>query len=361
MVLPYEYLRSLSGSGTPGGERPIAWKIGAALIWENNSLEPQYLNTPEAPRARFHLDQTKTIKSILADATKVNWQAPSPIDLLPTTSDDTYLDTVRQIIRGISEGHFYQINFLRYFHAYKSHGWDNLCHLMELRSGPFGSMATLGSKVFASFSPERFVEVDLSIPESARIRSWPIKGTAPRYPSDPAADQESGNQLKTSAKDRAELRIIIDLMRNDLHQICEAGSVTVESDGDLKKFSHVWHLEGEVAGSLKTGLTWRDLLKALCPAGSITGAPKIAAMNRIQADEGRERGFFMGNTFTIFGDGSMRSSVNIRTLTSDNWVRSAHYAAGSGIVIKSDPMLELNEIESKTNVLTMAQEASLEL
>jgi anthranilate/para-aminobenzoate synthase component I len=356
MALPYEFLQSNAGVKALGHERPIVWQVKAALIWEGDNTEPSYHADPDAAKSRFHLEQTRSLKTILSDSAKVSWTKANPLALQPTTSDDTYLDTTRQIIHDIGQGQFYQINYLRYFHAYKALGWENLCHLMEERSGPFGCLMTIGSKVVASFSPERFVEISHREFGVNAIKTWPIKGTAPRFPASEIEDQKSGEALRSSEKDRAELRMIVDLMRNDLNQVCSPGSVTVTNEGDLKKFHHVWHLEGEISGTLRQGLSWRALLKALCPGGSITGAPKIAAMERIHRDEARERGFFMGNTFVIFEDGSMRSSINIRTLFSDNWMQSAQYAAGSGIVIKSDPHSELMEVKTKCQVLTSVQE-----
>jgi para-aminobenzoate synthetase component 1 len=151
--------------------------------------------------------------------------------------------------------------------------------------------------------------------------------------------------------------MIIDLMRNDLTRVCENDSIEVLSSGELKGFKHVWHLEGHIKGRLSAGQTLRELLSVLCPGGSITGAPKIAAMSRIRADEGQSRGFFMGNFLTINHDGSVRSNILIRTLLSDNWMTSARYAAGSGLVAKSIPEQELLEIITKCAPVTLSNEA----
>jgi para-aminobenzoate synthetase component 1 len=353
-VMPYDAMnRSSKQSGT-GGERVLAWEIFAGLIWGEGDKDPRYITTEHAENARFHLPWTSKLKSILAESKAYTPAPPRGIRLLPTTSDDTYLDTVRRIIDDIRRGKFYQINLLRFFQADQAHGWQNLCALMEKQNAPQATLVTQGSRVIASLSPERFIEITQDH-QGARLTTWPIKGTAPRFADDPAQDENAGEALSHSEKDRAELRMIIDLMRNDLMQVCESGTVSVVKDGALKRFSHVWHLEGEVCGRLRPDATLETLLNALCPGGSITGAPKIAAMQRIMADEGQSRGYFMGHAFRINYDGSVQSNILIRTLVSDQWMKSARYAAGSGIVIKSDPQAELDEIRAKCAIVTEDQ------
>ena len=351
-ALPYETFAGDSDSEK--SERPIAWSVKAALIWDKGSTEPKYVELPDAKTARFHLAREKEIKTLLTDAKK--WIPPpiESIELLPTTSDDTYLDSVRSVIESIRSGMFYQVNLLRYFQSHRARGWDNLCVRMEQHSGPQGALITQGSRVLASMSPERFIEITPSDDETL-IDTWPIKGTAPRISDNEKKDHESGQALLSSHKDQAELHMIIDLVRNDLTRICKPGSVEVLSPGELKKFSHVWHLEGQVRGTISPNLTLLELLKAVCPGGSITGAPKIASMARIRADEGQPRGFFMGNFFRINHDGSVQSNILIRTLVSDNWMRTARYAAGSGLVIKSIPENELDEIRSKCTTVTSVE------
>lgn len=351
-AVPYEYFGN--DVRAQQNERVIAWEVKAALVWDSGKSEPRYVARSDAKSARFHLDPTRELKTLLADAQKWNPCDPAPVELLPTTSDDSYLDSARSIIDSIREGDFYQVNLLRYFQAPKAGGWENICMRLEQNSGPYGCILTQGSRIIASFSPERFIEITPQV-SGATISTWPIKGTSQRVPSDQLADEKVGQKLLESEKDLAELRMIIDLMRNDLGKVCKPGSIQVLSGGCLKKFASVWHLEGEVTGQLRTNITLRELLSALCPGGSITGAPKIAAMERIRSEEGQDRGFFMGNVFTIMHDGSLKSNILIRTLVSDNWMRTARYAAGSGLVIKSSPEMELKEVKSKCIVLTGMQ------
>jgi anthranilate/para-aminobenzoate synthase component I len=350
-AVPYETYAGGKNHAQEGSERPLAWEIKAALIWDEGSSEPRYIARTDCATSRFHLNYKPQIIALLAQAKK--WEPPTlrPMTLHGSTSHDTYLDSAREIIEAIARGDFYQVNLLRYFSIAAAHGWDNLCARMESNSGPHGALLTAGSRVIASFSPERFIEVSIR-DNKHHISTWPIKGTAPRDASDPLKDLASGAALSDSAKDQAELHMIIDLMRNDLSRICERGTVAVTQSGTLKKFKHVWHLEGEITGELIPAQNLEQILAALCPGGSITGAPKIAAMERIKNDEGQPRGFFMGNLFRINHDGSLQSNILIRTLVSNNWMTSANYAAGSGLVIKSSPEAELLEIQSKCSPVT---------
>jgi anthranilate/para-aminobenzoate synthase component I len=227
---------------------------------------------------------------------------------------------------------------------------------MDANSGPQGVLISIGNKIVASFSPERFIEIYRNS-NSLQISTWPIKGTATRCINNEQKDLEIGTNLSKSRKDNAELHMIIDLMRNDFAQICLPGTVEVKDHGSLKKFFQVWHLEGHISGNLDPSHNLNAILSAVCPGGSITGAPKVAVMNRIRQEEGRLRGYFMGNFFRINHDGSLQSNIMIRTLTSENWLRSATYAAGSGIVIKSEPHKELLEIAAKCAPVTLMTKA----
>ena len=361
ILLPYDsYLRhSTVASATVASstlasstsERPLAWEVKAGLVWNHGSSEPRYVSRRDASSARFHLEWGSQLKDLIYEAKKFAPVDVRPIALRPATSDDTYLESVRSIIRGIQAGDFYQVNVLRYFHALNAHGWQNICALMELNSGPQGALISQGSRVVASFSPEKFIGVE-NHDGQFEISTWPIKGTAARDLKNEKKDHEIGVELEKSQKDLAELRMIIDLMRNDLSKICVEASVQVVSSGTLKKFSHVWHLEGHIRGELKAEETLGEILAAVCPGGSITGAPKLAAMDRISEEEGQPRGYFMGNFLRINHDGSLQSNILIRTMISEDWMKSGRYAAGSGLVIKSEPEKELAEIKSKCATIT---------
>jgi anthranilate/para-aminobenzoate synthase component I len=350
-LLPYEtYNQDAAQSGL--SNRPLAWDIHAGLVWDRGSSVPEYVAKSSSTTARFHLDYKTKLLPLIQDASKYKHPPVRGIILTPTISDESYIDTAANLIRSITNGDLYQINLLRYFHAAQAGSWQNLCALMEENSGPQGVLISIGNKIVASFSPERFVEIS-GTSNDLRISTWPIKGTAPRCVDNDTTDQKIGARLAQSRKDLAELHMIIDLMRNDFSRICRPGTVQVEDRGSLKKFFRVWHLEGHISGALDTSQSLNAILSAVCPGGSITGAPKVAAMTRIRQEEGRSRGYFMGNFFRINNDGSLQSNIMIRTLTSENGLRSAAYAAGSGIVIRSDPQEELLEITAKCAPVTL--------
>jgi para-aminobenzoate synthetase component 1 len=144
--------------------------------------------------------------------------------------------------------------------------------------------------------------------------------------------------------------MIIDLMRNDLNRICVPGTVKVKDANRLVSFINVHHLVGAVTGQLRDGLKIQDFLTALCPGGSITGAPKIEVIRAIREFEGRPRGFFMGHAFMLDESGTFNSSILIRTLQKVAG-KDYEFSAGSGIVIHSDPKSERFEIDAKCNVL----------
>ncbi len=344
-LLPYETYHHDS-TLTGNIDRPLAWEIYAGLVWENDVDPPTYVTKKSIASARFHFDYKTKLLPLIKDAGKYSHPTAKQLVLTPTTSDESYIEATAHLIRSIANGDFYQINLLRFFHASRAHSWQNLCALMEANSGPQGVLISSGNKIVASFSPERFIEIDRNS-NGIQISTWPIKGTAPRCMNDDNKDREIGISLSKSRKDIAELHMIIDLMRNDFAQICLPGTVQVKDQGSLKKFFRVWHLEGHISGDLDPSLNLKSLLSAVCPGGSITGAPKVAVMKRIRQEECRPRGYFMGNFFRINHDGSLQSNIMIRTLISENWLRSATYAAGSGIVIKSDPQKELLEIRAK--------------
>jgi len=195
-----------------------------------------------------------------------------------------------------------------------------------------------------SISPELFLKVDAGI-----VQSSPIKGTRPRA-HDPAEDQALSADLLTSEKDRAELAMIVDVVRNDLGRVCETGSVEVTRHAALMTLPTVHHLYSTVKGRLRGGLV--DLLRAAFPAASITGAPKIEAIRAAMREEGQRRGPCMGAIGWISMDGNMELSVAIRTaFTSDGQVR---YYAGCGITADSDPHTEFIESSHKAAAFVRA-------
>lgn len=223
--------------------------------------------------------------------------------------------------------------------------------LVARHPSPFATFLSLGDIAVVSHSPERF----LSRTRGGQLETRPIKGTMARS-TDLATDQANARILQASVKDRAENLMIVDLMRNDLSRVCVAGSVKVPRLCALESFSTVHHLVSDVIGQQKAGLGFFDALAASFPPGSITGAPKVRAMEIISELEGEPRGPWCGSMIRVGFDGSADSSVLIRTAAcekrGDTWAVTAR--AGAGIIADSVPSLEYDEMLVKARALRVA-------
>lgn len=279
----------------------------------------------------------------------------SSLELIPKNSNEDYLAQCRRAIDYIKEGRFYQINLLRYFSVRGTVSRKNLVARLKTHSGPFGALFDFEDYILCSFSPERFVALTQTL-DSIKALCSPIKGTRPRF-LDRKLDQKSKESLKNSDKDWSELNMITDLMRNDLNAISQRQSVVVSSSGEVQTFQTVFHLMSEICSTIRPNLSLDEFFSFLCPAGSITGAPKIEVMRAINEFEGRPRGVFMGNVFYSSRAGCFDSSVLIRTLYGKKTAISCYdagrfeYAAGSGVVLSSSPKEELSEIFHKCSVI----------
>jgi para-aminobenzoate synthetase component 1 len=196
-----------------------------------------------------------------------------------------------------------------------------------------------GPLKISSASPERFISV-----RDRAVETRPIKGTRPRM-GDPAVDQLYRNELENSEKDRAENAMIVDLLRNDLSKVCEDHSVEVPALFALEDFASVHHLVSTVTGALRVDKTPADLLRACFPGGSITGCPKVRAMEIIEEQEPHRRGPYCGALGYLGFNGNMDTNIAIRTLvyTGD----TVSFNTGSGIVADSDPAGEYEETFDK--------------
>jgi para-aminobenzoate synthetase component 1 len=200
----------------------------------------------------------------------------------------------------------------------------------------------------ASASPERFL-----FAENGEVETRPIKGTRPRGLT-PEEDFARVEDLRQSVKDRAENIMIVDLLRNDLGRVCAYGSVRVEAVCRLESFRYVHHLVSEVRGRLRSGLGPIDLLRAAFPGGSVTGAPKVRAMQIIAELEQTARGPYCGSLGYLGFDGTMDTNILIRTFTvGRGWVQ---FPVGGGIVADSVPEREYEETWHKAEGLLRALE-----
>lgn len=263
---------------------------------------------------------------------------------LPDQSRCAFEAKIRRTIDYINAGDIFQANVAQRFVTDLPEGLDPYglyLRLRDLSPAPFAAYLGCGpGRAVVSASPERF----LSLSPGGRIETRPIKGTRPRGEDD-VADDRFADELRKSTKDRAENLMIVDLLRNDISRVARIGSVTAPKLFELETFSRVHHLVSEVDGELAPGLDAVDLLRATFPGGSITGAPKIRAMEIIHELEPVPRGPYCGAVIWAGFNGAMDSSIVIRTLTvSDGQVAAQ---AGGGIVADSDPAAEYDETLTK--------------
>lgn len=250
-----------------------------------------------------------------------------------------YMESVERSIHAIVElGDLFEINYTERLCA--DVGVEPFDFYMKMRGVSTGNyMAYLDTGdgwQLASVSPEQFISC-----QDRHLVTRPIKGTCRRDEHDPVRDKELAETLMASAKDRAENIMIVDLMRNDLTQVCELGSVQATELCGLESFAGVHHLVSTVEGTLAEGLNAMDALLASFPAGSITGAPKLRSMEYIHELELSARGPYTGSMFYVSSCGQMDSSVLIRT--AELCDGKALYGAGGAIVSHSDAELEWNE------------------
>jgi len=258
-----------------------------------------------------------------------------------------YLQAVRRAIEYIHAGDCFQVNLAqRLLYPWQKPPVELYRRLRRCNPAPFAAYLDMGDFALASASPERFLRV-----EKGEVQTCPIKGTRPRG-LDRQEDEAQARELLASGKDRAENIMIVDLLRNDLGRVCQYGSVHVSAVCRLESYEYVHHLVSEVRGRLRAGLGPIDLLRAAFPGGSVTGAPKIRAMEIIAELEPTARGPYCGSLAYMGFDGSMDSSILIRTCTiGGGWVQ---FPVGGGIVADSDPQREYEETWHKAEGIIRA-------
>lgn len=266
---------------------------------------------------------------------------------------DEYLASIRLIKEHIAAGDIYQANLTQQFTCALPEEIGPEQVFMRLRRdhpAPFAAFIRRREDTVVSISPERFLRADAGR-DARHVEAWPIKGTRPRG-ANFEADGRLREELKSSEKDRAENVMIVDLLRNDLGRVCRYGSVEVAELCAIEEHPTLFHLVSKVRGILRDEVSAGDLLRASFPCGSITGAPKIRAMEIIDEVESVPRGLSMGAIGYFAFDGSLDLSVAIRTMTVRDGV--ARFNVGGGIVADSDPAQEYEESLVKARALFRA-------
>lgn len=262
-------------------------------------------------------------------------------------SHGAYLAAVERAIEYIYAGDVFQVNLAQRL-LYPAAGTSVQLYqrLRERNPATFGGYFDLGAFQICSASPERFVSV-----LHGEVETRPIKGTRSRTLG-PEANLFAGDELQASIKDRAENVMIVDLLRNDLSRVCAAESIRVTQLCRLEQYEFVQHLVSAVRGTLRPGLNALDLLRAVFPGGSITGAPKIRAQEVIAELEPVARGAYCGSLGYLGFDGTLDTSILIRTITAGGgWWQ---FPVGGGIVSQSVPQREYEETWQKAEGLLRA-------
>lgn len=316
--------------------------------------------TPETGSLGMRWQAARTVISVRAGQAE-SWgfghAPPLPPDFLPASAlprahgalspcwDEVAhraaIETIRDLIR---EGAFYVANLCVPFEG-SFHGDPVTLALAAFSRAkpPYGAFLHLGDRHLLCLSMERLLSR-----RGDRLRSEPIKGTVPLV-GDEALDGAAGGTLRQDPKERAEHAMIVDLVRNDLGRVSDAGSVKVPRFMEVERFPTVQHLVSRVEGTARFGLGLAELLRSMVPGGSVTGAPKHAVCGHLAAAEAAPRGFYCGALGWIGTDGDMDLALPIRTAE----VREGHitYWAGGGITFLSEAAKEWREMEIKTRVI----------
>lgn len=298
-----------------------------------------------------HSDQTWHEVGLLSESVRETTGQPAKIGAFRAkTTRDAFLRGVARIKEWIAAGDIYQVNLSQAFAAEVSGGslFPLYESLRDASPAPMASWLSLGGVEVLSSSPESFLKIS-----GRGIETRPIKGTRPRF-TDPDEDRRSAYELQTSAKEIAELVMITDLLRNDLGQVCEFGSVEVSEMLQLESLAQVHHLVSTVTGTLRPETDAIEALAACFPGGSITGAPKKRAMEIIRNLESAPRGIYCGAIGWLGFNGESSFNIAIRTLVREGGRLT--YRVGAGIVADSDPQKEYEETLHKAAGIRLAVE-----
>ena len=313
-----------------------AWNRGAGEAWCVSTGLPESDADIREARARERLlTQWRILETVESGDAAPHARAGRP-SVVSNFTRETYLRMVERALQHIAAGDIYQVNLAQRFHVDPAPPLPELYRsLREASPAPFLAYLSLADGGIASSSPERFFRI-----EGERIETWPIKGTRPRGAT-AAEDLELKGLLRASAKDRAENLMIVDLERNDLGRVCEIGSIRVPALFEVSSHSNVHHLVSRVEGRIRPGIHPVDIIRALFPGGSITGAPKIRAVEIIDDLEPVQRGVYTGAIGYWDVSGDCDWNVAIRTIVAAGSAASFH--AGGGIVADSTPEAEYEE------------------
>lgn len=298
----------------------------ACVVGQNTEQAWQWLNSQS-------LDDVEDFKLI------GDWQS--------NMTQASYASRFDRVQEYLLSGDCYQINLAQRFNAsYQGSEWQAYTKLEAANQAPFSAFIRMPNSAIISVSPERFLELKDNV-----IETKPIKGTRPRS-QNTELDQANAHDLQTAEKDQAENLMIVDLLRNDIGRVASPGSVHVPKLFDIESFPAVHHLVSTIRADLDTQYSAADLLRACFPGGSITGAPKVRAMQIIEELEPHRRSAYCGSIGYISRHGRMDTSITIRTLVAED--NKLYAWAGGGVVADSDCAAEYQETLDKLSKILPA-------
>jgi anthranilate/para-aminobenzoate synthase component I len=336
-VLPYEARRGLErpqyGADVerrpaPHLVQPSWWRLGAVACIDR--------------RVTVIGDDRASVDELCAALAR-DERARGEVQLRPLEVEpvERHGERIRAALELIRAGQIYQVNLARRLEfAFAGHTLDLLAALCKRTRPAYAALLELGDVTVVSTSPELALEQ-----RGHRAITEPIKGTRPRG-ADALSDAARALELDADPKERAELSMIIDVERNDLGRVSELGSVRVVRAPYVRAQGLVWHRVATIAGRLRSDVTRQELLEAMLPSGSVTGAPKVRAMEVIASLEAERRGLYTGALGLLTHGGELCLSMAIRTLSVREGI--AHYHVGGGIVADSDPEREIEETRWKS-------------
>lgn len=357
-----------------GAQSRVAGYLGYDLKNDLENLRsdlPDFLDMPEAclfePEAWVYVSGTEVtlsgnpewvdrVASHLSHGNCFEKLKASPLEVKCTTNKKAYIEGAQKLLAHITRGDIYEVNYCVQFTA-EAPKFDPQSRFEDLRRrthAPFSVFARLADRYILCASPERFLRH-----ENRKLNSQPIKGTI-RRDADPAADNALKEQLRNDPKEISENVMIVDLVRNDLSRVAAGGSVKVDELCGIYPFKTVYHMISTVGAELDGQYRPLDAIRACFPAGSMTGAPKIRAMELIEELENFKRGPYAGNFGYFEPNGNFDLNVVIRTLIYNPHTHRIGFSVGSALTIGSHPEREYAECLLKAEALISALYGSLE-
>lgn len=329
--------------------RDFGFPTGAACGWVDYDGAFTFGIYPELLIYHHRTDEWWEIGNLSDELTEITSREAKWGKWNASLGKEEYVLAVQRAKEYIAAGDIYQVNLSRKLEA-PCHAPDGLFNLYEkLRASspaPLATYMNLCGREVLSSSPETFLSLS-----GQDVETRPIKGTRPRF-ADPEFDSRSAFDLRQSEKETAELVMITDLLRNDIGQVCEFGSVRVTDMLRLEKLQHVHHLVSTIKGTIRSDISHLDALEACFPGGSITGAPKKRATEIITELEPCGRGLYTGAIGYLGFNGESQFNIAIRTIIHEKGQLTYHM--GAGIVADSDPEAEFEETEHKARGVKMA-------